>query len=79
MLDVQSNASRLIDKLEEKKLVLRIVCPKDKRQMDITITKNGLEILNEIDDKLDTHENKIILTDEEADVLNDLLNKIRKK
>lgn len=79
MLDVQSNASRLIDKLEEKKLVLRIVCPKDKRQMDITITKNGLEILNEIDDKLDTHENKIILTDEEADILNDLLNKIRKK
>lgn len=79
MLDIQSNASRLIDKLEEKKLVLRIVCPKDKRQMDITITESGLEILNEIDDKLDTHENKIILTDEEADILNDLLNKIRKK
>ena len=52
MLDVQSNASRLIDKLEEKKLVLRVACPKDKRQMDITITENGLEILKELDDKL---------------------------
>ena len=79
MLDIQSNASRLIDKLEEKKLVLRIVCPKDKRQMDITITQDGLEILKELDDKLDSNENRIILTDEEADLLNDLLNKIREK
>jgi len=79
MLDVQSNASRLIDKLEEKKLVLRIVCPKDKRQMDITITKEGLDILKELDDKLDSNENRITLTDEESDLLNDLLNKIREK
>lgn len=79
MLDIQSNASRLIDKLEEKNLVSRIVCPKDKRQMDITITNEGLEILKELDDKLESNENQIILTDEESDVLNDLLNKIREK
>ncbi len=79
MLDVQSNASRLIDKLEEKKLVLRVACPKDKRQMDITITVNGLEILKELDDKLNNKESSISLTDTEADLLNDLLNKIREK
>jgi len=79
MLDVQSNASRLIDKLEEKKLVLRVACPKDKRQMDITITVNGLEILKELDDKLNNKESSILLTDTEADLLNDLLNKIREK
>ena len=79
MLDVQSNASRLIDKLEEKKLVLRVDCPKDKRQMDITITVNGLEILKELDDKLNNKESSILLTDTEADLLNDLLNKIREK
>ena len=79
MLDVQSNASRLIDKLEEKKLVLRVACPKDKRQMDITITENGLEILKELDDKLNNKESSISLTDTEADLLNDLLNKIREK
>lgn len=79
MLDKQSNASRLIDKLEEKKLVLRIVCPKDKRQMDITITNDGLEILKELDGKLDNKESGIDLTNDEADLLNDLLNKIREK
>lgn len=79
MLDVQSNASRLIDKLEEKKLVLRVACPKDKRQMDITITVIGLEILKELDDKLNNKESSISLTDTEADLLNDLLNKIREK
>jgi DNA-binding MarR family transcriptional regulator len=79
MLDVQSNASRLIDKLEEKKLVLRVACPKDKRQMDITITENGLEILKELDDKLNNKESSISLTDKESDLLNDLLNKIREK
>ena len=79
MLDIQSNASRLIDKLEEKKLVVRNVCPKDKRQMDITITNDGLEILKELDDKLDNNESRIALSDKEADTLNDLLNKIREK
>jgi DNA-binding MarR family transcriptional regulator len=79
MLDIQSNASRLIDKLVEKNLVFRIVCPKDKRQMDITITKEGLDILKELDDKLDSNENRIMLSDEESDILNDLLNKIREK
>jgi len=79
MLDVQSNASRLIDKLEEKKLVLRVACPKDKRQMDITITESGLSFLKEIDEKLENKESGINLTDTEADLLNDLLNKIREK
>jgi mannitol-1-phosphate/altronate dehydrogenase len=79
MLDVQSNASRLIDKLEEKRLVLRVACHKDKRQMDITITENGLEILKELDDKLNNKESSISLTDKESDLLNDLLNKIREK
>jgi DNA-binding MarR family transcriptional regulator len=79
MLDIQSNASRLIDKLEVKKLVLRNVCPKDKRQMDITITAKGLDILKELDVTLDTKESSIALTDEEADLLNNLLNKLREK
>ena len=77
MLDIQSNASRLIDKLEDKKLVIRKVCPNDKRQMEITITQEGLKVLLELDEVIVLNESNILLTDGEADMLNDLLNKLR--
>jgi DNA-binding MarR family transcriptional regulator len=77
MLDIQSNASRLIDKLEDKKLVIRKVCPNDKRQMEITITHEGLKVLLELDTVIASNESNIQLTDGEADMLNDLLNKLR--
>ncbi|MDZ7605080.1 MAG: MarR family transcriptional regulator [Cyclobacteriaceae bacterium] len=41
MLDKESNASRLIDKLELAGCISRIQCPKDRRQVDITITHTG--------------------------------------
>lgn len=78
MLDIQSNASRLIDKLEDKKLAIRKVCPNDKRQMEITITQEGLKVLLELDEVIVLNESNIQLTDGEADMLNDLLNKLRK-
>jgi DNA-binding MarR family transcriptional regulator len=49
MLDKMSNASRLVDKLLEKKLVLRRECPKDRRAVDIIILPAGLALLEEID------------------------------
>lgn len=78
MLDKQSNASRLIDKLETKQLVLRFVCPNDRRQMDISITQAGLDLLLEIDQKLIDSEASVSLSDEEADIINTILDKIRK-
>lgn len=45
MIDKASNASRLVDKLLEKKLVERKVCPLDRRQVEIVITEQGLELL----------------------------------
>lgn len=77
MLDKQSNASRLIDKLEAKQLVLRFVCPNDRRQMDISITQSGLDLLLEIDQKLIDSEASITLSNDEADIINDILDKIR--
>jgi len=79
MLDIQSNASRLIDKLEDKKLVIRKVCPTDKRQMEITITREGLNLLTQLDEIIDSAEGNIQLSDEEADLMNGLLNKLREK
>lgn len=77
MLDKQSNASRLIDKLEVKELVHRFVCPNDRRQMDISITQAGLDLLLEIDQRLVDSESSISLLDEEADIINEILDKIR--
>ena len=41
MLDKMSNASRLVDKLVAKKLVLRTECPSDRRAVDVVITEKG--------------------------------------
>lgn len=49
MVHPSSNASRLIDKLEEKRLVRRIQCPEDRRRSDVTITPPGLELLTRLD------------------------------
>ena len=49
MLDKMSNASRLVDKLVEKNLVLRRECPKDRRAVDILILPAGLDLLIQVD------------------------------
>ena len=80
MLDKTSNASRIVDRLEEKKLVTRTVCPANRRAVDIRITPAGLELLNRIDEAGITQAcNNSIgrLTREEAQYLNTLLDKIR--
>ena len=51
MIHKMSNATRLVDKLEEKDLVVRIKSKEDKRQMLVSINQNGLSLLS----KLDTH------------------------
>jgi DNA-binding MarR family transcriptional regulator len=78
MLDRSSNASRLIDKLKEKKLVERVVSKNDRRQMDIIINKTGLDLLQTIDEEMNDFETSIgKITEKEADELNRLLEKIR--
>ena len=49
MLDKMSNASRLVDKLVEKDLVLRRECPQDRRSVDILILPAGLDLLTQVD------------------------------
>ena len=45
MLDPQSNASRLVDKLVEKKLVNRVTSDRDRRQVGVTLTDSGLDLV----------------------------------
>lgn len=78
MIDRSSNASRLIDKLQEKELADRITCEKDRRQVDIVITQKGLALLEELDPEIDDVESAYgNITDEEAVELNRILNKLR--
>lgn len=78
MLDKTSNASRIVDKLEAKKLVTRQVCPSNRRAVDIRITEAGLELLRQTESLTD-HQNQGLrnLTEEEAAQLSDLLDKLR--
>ncbi|MBS1903600.1 MAG: winged helix DNA-binding protein [Bacteroidetes bacterium] len=78
MIDKMSNASRLVDKLLEKALVERTVCPTDRRQVDVRITDKGIALLAELDPKLDEL-NTLLgrISVDEAAKLNELLDRIR--
>ncbi|WP_194776359.1 MarR family winged helix-turn-helix transcriptional regulator [Pararhodonellum marinum] len=78
MLNKMSNASRLVEKLKMKELVLREECPNDRRQVDIVITKKGLEVLEKLEKSVYNFNKKIVnLTTEETEELNRLLDKLR--
>lgn len=78
MLDKNSDASRIIERLRTKKLVTRKECKTDRRQKDVLITQNGLDLLAELD-KFDTDFDKVFkdLSDKELKKLNKTLDKIR--
>ncbi|MCE9539301.1 MAG: MarR family transcriptional regulator [Bacteroidetes bacterium] len=79
MLDKNSNASRLVEKLRIKKLVERAICDDDRRAVNVAITKKGLDLLIE----LDVHEEVFItkelkkISENEAEQINFLLDKLR--
>lgn len=78
MLDKSSNASRIVDKLEQKGLVIRKQCADDRRAVDVYISDKGLEILSELDKAIEEWESGASrLTEEESATLNTLLDKIR--
>lgn len=52
MVDKSSNATRIADKLLEKKLITRTANKADRRAVDIRITAKGLALLDEISEQL---------------------------
>jgi DNA-binding MarR family transcriptional regulator len=78
MVDKSSNVTRLIAKLLQKELVTRTVLPENKRLVHICITEKGLELLSKIDEAFPLLEKRMEnLTEEEAQNLNNLLDKLR--
>lgn len=79
MINKMSNTTRLVDKLILKGLVERFICKNNRRKVDIYITEQGLNLLNEIDPIIETTEERITsnLTIQELETLNTLLTKLR--
>jgi len=78
MLDKMSDTSRIVDRLIIKELAKKVICKKDKRLVDVTVTGKGLKLLEKLDSQEDKMETIIkALTESEAQTLNTLLDKIR--
>jgi len=79
MLAKSSNTTRLIDKLLLKEFATREVCPENRRKIEVLITQKGLNVLAELDPKVDEHEQAFAsnLSQLELQQLNNLLEKYR--
>ena len=78
MLDKMSDASRIVEKLRQKGLLVRHISNHDRRHVDVFITKKGLKILSDLDRRDNEFENHSSnLSVNEAAQLNLLLDKLR--
>ena len=79
MIHKMSNTTRLIDKLIEGGYVKRFVCEKNRRKIEIFITKKGLELLNTLDIQLETKEQFLLnnLNNKDKEELMRLLSKVQ--
>ena len=81
MLDKMSDASRIVDRLVKKGLVIRSVTKTDKRLVDVVISRQGLALLDRIDGPLEKFMSSAFsnLTINEKNLFIDMLEKIRDK
>jgi len=78
MVEKSPNTTRLMDKLIDKGFISRERCENDRRVVYVKITNKGLELLAKLDaamKKTDLFPKN--LTDDEAQLLSDLLDKLR--
>ena len=78
MLDKNSDASRIVDRLTSKGLAIKKTCPSDRRLVDVTISAKGLQLLEVMDRQVDELDGRLgALTEKDAKLLNQLLDKLR--
>ena len=78
MLDKGRDLTRLIDKLVSLQYLNRQLCELNRRKVEITITKKGIELISIVNKDLTAKLNKVLKLDEnEALLLSDLLDKLR--
>jgi DNA-binding MarR family transcriptional regulator len=78
MLDKMSDASRIVERLRIKGLLEREISKSDKRAVDISITKKGIDILAEMEPVIESVDGLFhSFTPEELTLFNNLLDKMR--
>ena len=79
LIDKACDLTRLIDKLTKLGYVKRNLCPSNRRQMDISLTDEGLALMEKINQPLEEFIGKIQanLTADQAGALSDLLDTLR--
>ena len=80
MIEKSPNLTRLMDKLDVKKFIIRSNSADDRRVVFAEITEIGMEILAVLDEAINEKKNILVpssLTDEEAETLSLLLDKVR--
>jgi Transcriptional regulators len=78
MLDKMSDASRIVERLRLKGMVIRKNAEKDKRAVEVTITDVGLDLLREMERPVEEFDSLLRnLSEDETRQLNTLLDKIR--
>ncbi len=78
MIDRMSDASRIVDRLYKKGLVLRTICERDKRLVDITLSESGADLMATLEQTTEHIDSFLMrLSLEETQQLNFLLDKIR--
>ena len=77
MVTKMSNTTRLVDKLILKGFVDRIVCPSNRRKVEISITSKGEKVLKRMDTAMNKVEKSILknISEKEMKQLNKLFNK----
>ncbi len=80
MIDKMSDTSRIVERLLKKHLAHKVVCTKDKRLVDVTITEKGMNVLARLDINISEMDSLVAgLSMLEAQTLNELLDKMREK
>lgn len=75
-----SDVSRLIDRLVSRGLVDRIVCPQNRRKIEVTITDEGLSVIRSSIPKIEQVLNgyyKTVISEEERITVIDVMKRIR--
>ncbi len=79
MIEQTPGVTRLVDRLESKKLVDRVPCPKDRRRVFCRITPEGLALLGELDAPINKADSQAVAVLRENDLgtLIELLDRVR--
>jgi MarR family transcriptional regulator, 2-MHQ and catechol-resistance regulon repressor len=78
MLEKMSDTSRIVDRLIAKGLVKKLTCKNDRRLVDVIISDKGKKLLERLDARQDEIDGVLgNLSEKDADILSDLLDKIR--